>query len=657
MLCRCPTTKLKCGRVPKSYPKEPYHVMAQSKHRSYFSSSARSSLAAAITRAENSERWFEALVASSSDFLTVFDSSGALTYANPSCVRVFSPDSNESPHFSIFDIIHPDDHLLATSLFAAALSHPGPTDPVVLRFRAADGQWRYIESVLTSCLDDPAVNGIVSNGHDVTERIHLQRAFETLTRANQVLFNATDPNDLLSDVVKAVASPAGFPLAWLALSSPAGLAPRACAGLVDDTSDLRLDLSKVSPLDPVGRAILTMAPQTQNDLAALKALVPWVARALELGLRSVLVLPLGLANDNFGVLCIYARDPNTFGHAEIVTLSDLARDLGFAFTRLLTLRELDASRLIVAQTEQRFKLAFESNSAPMIFTDLDDKVFAANDAFCNMVGLTRDVILGQDSTPFTHPEDRGITESYHQRVTFSDVNSVKYTKRYLHPDGHTIIVEVSKSPARDPEGNILYYVISERDITEAQNLTEQLTYQALHDPLTGLANRALFDDRISQLLAKLSRTSDLKGAVLLIDLDGFKQINDTHGHLFGDHLLKELASRLLGVTRSSDTLCRFGGDEFLYLASDISSTHEATQIASRILSALEEPFNIDGHSILQHASIGVAIADSNTASGPALLASADAALYDTKRRSPGFYNLAAPTDSVIPPLYKRLPPV
>ena len=132
--------------------------------------------------------------------------------------------------------------------------------------------------------------------------------------------------------------------------------------------------------------------------------------------------------------------------------------------------------------EQQFRLAFEDNMAPMIFTDLDDRVIAANDAFCTMIGFDARGDLGRDSTPFTYPEDVGITEESHRRVTQGELRQSRYVKRYLRKDGRLIYVEVLRSPARDADGNILYNVISERDITDERALAAQLSHQALHEP-------------------------------------------------------------------------------------------------------------------------------------------------------------------------------
>lgn len=292
--------------------------------------------------------------------------------------------------------------------------------------------------------------------------------------------------------------------------------------------------------------------------------------------------------------------------------------------------------------ELRFRVAFENNMAPMTFTDANDVVIAVNDAFCEMVGFSREELLGHDSTPFTYPEDVGITEMTQQRVIAGEVEQERYVKRYLRKDGRVIDVEVSRSPARDASGKIVYFVFSERDITEERILTAQLSHQALHDPLTALANRALFEDRLSQAHARVVRHGGT-GAVLLIDLDDFKGVNDSHGHFVGDQLLVAMAARLTDVTRESDTLCRFGGDEFLYLADNLSSPEEAEALAQRLLEVIAEPFTIGTHRIEQRASVGIVVWDQSSSDASEIIQNVDAALYEAKRNVRGHHVVFTPS--------------
>jgi diguanylate cyclase (GGDEF)-like protein/PAS domain S-box-containing protein len=326
-----------------------------------------------------------------------------------------------------------------------------------------------------------------------------------------------------------------------------------------------------------------------------------------------------------------------------VSRSPLALEEGswvvVAIRDLRTQREIEQAR---ADVELRFRVAFENNMAPMTFADANDHIIAVNDAMCEMVGFSREELLGCDSTPFTYPDDVGITESTHQRLISGEVEQERYIKRYLRKDGVVIDVEVSRSPARDADGNILYFVFSERDITEERALSAQLKHQALHDPLTGLANRALFEERLAQAHGRVVRHGGI-GAVLLIDLDDFKGVNDSFGHFLGDQLLTAIANRLQIVTRSADTLCRFGGDEFLYLAEGLVTPKEAELLAERLIRVIAEPYNIAGFQIEQHASIGIVIWDATCTSFSETIQNVDAALYEAKRNVRGHHVVFTPT--------------
>lgn len=154
------------------------------------------------------------------------------------------------------------------------------------------------------------------------------------------------------------------------------------------------------------------------------------------------------------------------------------------------------------KAEERFRLVFEENVAPMICADLDDLINVDNEAICATVQFAKEELIGHDSKPFADPDDIGITGEALQRVTSGEADKVRYLKRHLRKDGRVNVADVLRPPARDAEGKTMYLIISERDITEERVLTAQLSPLALHDPLTGLAHRALFDDWLAQARAR-----------------------------------------------------------------------------------------------------------------------------------------------------------
>jgi diguanylate cyclase (GGDEF)-like protein len=164
---------------------------------------------------------------------------------------------------------------------------------------------------------------------------------------------------------------------------------------------------------------------------------------------------------------------------------------------------------------------------------------------------------------------------------------------------------------------------------------------ALYDPLTGLPNRRLFEDRLEQAVKQARRHQTL-AAVLFLDLDHFKQINDTQGHPVGDQLLCAVAQRLRGCVREVDTVARRGGDEFIVLLTDLTDPNAAARVAQKIITALHEPFLIAARPLQISASLGISLCDQKEATGPHSIANADSALYEAKQRGRGHYRFFTP---------------
>ena len=195
---------------------------------------------------------------------------------------------------------------------------------------------------------------------------------------------------------------------------------------------------------------------------------------------------------------------------------------------------------------------------------------------------------------------------------------------------------ISASPVRDAAGTIIGAVGAAVDITERKAAEEQILHLALHDPLTGLPNRALFHDRLGHAIARADRRRE-HVAVMLLDLDQFKEVNDTLGHPVGDALLREVASRLSTVARASDTWARLGGDEFVLVQEGLRSTDGIAAMASRILAVLEAPFHLHEHELYVGGSLGVTVYPDDGDSAERLIRNADVALYRAKAAGRGCY--------------------
>jgi diguanylate cyclase (GGDEF)-like protein len=205
-------------------------------------------------------------------------------------------------------------------------------------------------------------------------------------------------------------------------------------------------------------------------------------------------------------------------------------------------------------------------------------------------------------------------------ATFSVRNSPNEDEAWFH---------VLLSPDRDATGAVVGVLTSTRDITEIKRAELTLTRQALHDPLTGLANRYLLADRLNQALARMERHPG-RLAVFFIDLDHFKDVNDTYGHGVGDGVLIEVAHRLEQVARREDTVARLGGDEFIVVCDQVMTDDKVHEIAHRLVQTLAEPFDDGTVTLPMSASVGAMVTDDQKAGSFGLLASADYAMYQAK---------------------------
>ncbi|MFH7030569.1 MAG: diguanylate cyclase domain-containing protein [Heteroscytonema crispum UTEX LB 1556] len=206
-------------------------------------------------------------------------------------------------------------------------------------------------------------------------------------------------------------------------------------------------------------------------------------------------------------------------------------------------------------------------------------------------------------------------------------------------DGKEIPIGDSIAPIRDDDGNITGTVLVFQDITKRKQTEAQLLRNAFYDALTALPNRVLFIDRLRQAIEHNKRRNDYQFAVLFLDLDGFKGINDRFGHGIGDNFLVAIARRLESCLRSGDTVARFGGDEFAVLLEDIKDVSDATNVAKRIQDTLKEPLHLNGHQMLTTASIGIALSNSVDEEPESLLRNADTAMYRAKQQGKARYGI------------------
>jgi diguanylate cyclase (GGDEF)-like protein/PAS domain S-box-containing protein len=301
--------------------------------------------------------------------------------------------------------------------------------------------------------------------------------------------------------------------------------------------------------------------------------------------------------------------------------------------QLLSLRENAA--VVTEQAMQASEVRFRSlvqHSSDLIFVlDARGTIRFASSSASRVIGYASDSLIGVALSALSDPEDAGRVSAFIEMTAQLPGVSPLAEWRLRRPDGHTVQVEAIASNllADEAVGGI---VLNARDVGERKALLDQLAHQAFHDPLTGLANRALFRDRVMHAIT-LARRQERSVTVLYLDLDDFKSVNDTLGHAEGDRLLAMIAARLRACARSTDTVARLGGDEFAVLVEDSNSTASAERLVERISEQMSYPFALSNGDVTISASIGSASA--LTGGMDEIMRYADVAMYAAKRSGRG----------------------
>lgn len=380
---------------------------------------------------------------------------------------------------------------------------------------------------------------------------------------------------------------------------------------------------RLLPLPLIAAAPRVQELQVRADLAVLTrprrrpySVLPYVA----VGATQLLVLVVGVQG-------------RLTGHAWGVLIGGVAttalvvvRQLASLHDNAALLARLDSTLVDLRLQEQRFRSLVQHGADITVVLDAGGEPHYASPAAERVLGLV--VGGGTDLTGLLHPDDAPETRAFWSRVTQHAGVSLHHTLRVRHVDGSVRWLDVIATNLLD-DPSVRGVVCNARDVTEARAQHDRLSYEASHDPLTGLLNRAAFEDRLTALRPRADLASL---AVLLIDLDDFKPVNDQYGHHVGDALLVEVAARLQTCFRSQDAVARLGGDEFAVLLPGLDAD-QARTAASRAADLLREPVGFEGLTLQVRASVGTAVGRPQDA--PALVREADAAMYRAKQGRAG----------------------
>ncbi len=686
------------------------------------------------TRMRESEERYRTLVQYGADIISILEVDGTIRYESPAAERVLGYRPEDMVGTNGFSYLHPDDFERVLELFVEGIETNLPTATEEVRFRAADGSWRYLEMTGVNRLDDPDVEGIIISSHDITERKFAEEALRRneagLAEAQRMaqlgnwawnvktgevhwsdetfrIYNY-EPQEIVPtfDKLMDMVHPDDKEMvrgridAALYEGKPYDFEHRIVrrdgeVRVVHRRAEVVFD-EKNEPWRMIGTVHdITERKRAQRALQESEARLRTVVESLGEGLlitdpRDVVLY----VNSRLAELTGYTeeemlgrpayelllppeqwpemlrRDKERMeGLSERYEVHLRRKDGSFFWAEINATPYREASGEIVgtlgaiaditerrrtehalAESEERFRQLFEQSVDAVFVHDEKGRLVDCNSQACRLLGYSREELLDLTvwdlSQSMLTEEERAQKRSnggtLWQNVLAGEPGELAFGHEEVNrrKDGTTFPVEVRVGSV--DYGGRRMILASVRDITERKTFEAQLTYQALHDSLTDLPNRALFLDRLKQGLAQTRRHEEVMVAVLFMDLDNFKNVNDSMGHEVGDELLRAVASRVQGCMRPGDTAARLGGDEFAVLLEDVKNIRDAVWIAERIIDGLQAPFNLRGQEVFVTTSIGISLSASGQDRANAMLRDADLAMYKAKEKGKANYEVFDP---------------
>jgi diguanylate cyclase (GGDEF)-like protein/PAS domain S-box-containing protein len=481
---------------------------------------------------------------------------------------------------------------------------------------------------------------------DISERRLAQQRIERLSRLYQLLYRANESivrtrqaDHLFPEICRLIQRDGGFELVWVGLKEPGAdmIKPVAHAAAPGYSVAQVLEAKARAAQGPAVAALCQGRPYVCNDTANDFSTREWHQRSGCEAAGAWAAFPLECRESLCGVVSVCARDAGAFDYETANVLAELAASLSAALDRFSLEKQREATLAELRDNEQRLRLSaqvIEQSNEGILITDRENRVVSVNPAFTRATGYAAEEVLGQNP---------GILKSGRHNQAFYQAlwDSIRVNGGWhgeiwnRRKDGHIYPEWLSISTIRGADGAIQNHIAIFTDITELKRSEERIRYLAYYDALTRLPNRAFFQERLASALAQAERHSQPM-AVCVLDLDHFKQINDSLGHLVGDSLLQEAARRMSGSVREQDTVARPGGDEFMLILPD-TDAEGAAHMAEKLVRRLAEPVCIDGYELHISCSLGLSLYPANGRDAASLIQSADAAMYRAKQHGRNNY--------------------
>ncbi len=556
------------------------------------------------------DRRFQALVEHSTDIVLVLAADGAIIYASTSAAKVLGYDFAEWRGRDAFGAVHPGDREQVRQAYAGVVARAGQAVPLTFRVVRADGTSVETEAVATNRLADPAVGGVVINLRDISERVRVERDARAMDERYRSLVASLAEGVLLVDA-EGVAL-----LCNDALEDMFGIPARSMVGSPVEELVGRARDAGVHLVDVHHRPVPTDRHPLLVALATGRSVSGTVHGVLRPG-RSALWLQINaraLAGPDGAPGGVVASFTDvSAARAATEQLQEALAELRHEQTFLQVLLDNLEEGIVACDAAGRVTLVNPASRRFFGIPDAEDPTGLA----LSTEGMRQ--LDGTAMAPEENPLVRALAgESVREAQLIVEGRA-----------GERRTVAANAQALRDDDGNELGAVVALHDVTEHKRNEERLAELALHDPLTGVANRLLLDDRVRRALERLRRSGGGVG-VFLLDLDDFKVVNDVHGHDVGDEILRAVARRLMATTRPEDTVARLGGDEFVVVCEVSGGPDEVRTIAERIEGALADPYPLGNATLAVGASVGGVLVDTAGIEPSKLISLADDEMYRVK---------------------------
>ncbi len=567
----------------------------------------------------------QALIQASPLAIIALDPQGNVILWNHAAERIFGWNKQEVLRHPL-PIVPKDKQEKFRALHERVLRGESFTDAEV-RCQKRDGSPIDI-SISTAPLHDGQgnIDGVMGVVADITKHKRIQSIDALLYEIDQLVLQGQTQDFILPYVCTRLIDIFSYPLVWIGIKEEEDgtVNISAQAGThVDYLNDLKVQWGNASEneclVDLAIRMGKTQAIDTQEPVFQL-----YRKQAYPYGLQSFIVVPLSAQNKVFGTLNLYALVSNAFDTETVRLLENLAARISVT--------------LLIAKDQQQLRLhsaAMAAVANAVFITDSSGHITWINEAFIKLSGYTREDVHGRTPRLFKSGK---YEPSFYQQIWQTLLEGKVWHGEIIdrHKDGSFYIVNQTITPLLDNAGKVRHFVAIHEDITDKKASEERIRHMAHHDTLTNLPNRTLFRDRLQQEMIHAHRNKRLT-AIIFLDLDRFKIINDTLGHAFGDLVLNALAERLRGCVREGDTVSRLGGDEFTFIIPDIEHPQDAALIAQKIVNAISSSFRLEGREIHVTPSLGIAIYPLDAEDADSLIKKADIAMYHAKEHGGGTF--------------------